>query len=66
MTVEKCDTQKCKFKMLILHFAQICFSAKTGNSDGHLHRNQSLTYNKSPCSCTRIFTIHTSGFKLEE
>ena len=55
-----------RMKMLILYFVQICFSAKTGNSDGHLHKNQSQTYNKSLCSCTCVLTIHTSGFKLDE
>lgn len=60
------DTQKCKFKMQIQYMAQFCFSAEKGNSDSHLHKNQSQAYNKSLRSCTYIFKIHTSGFKLYE
>lgn len=58
MTVKKCETQKCKFKMQILYFAQFCFSAQTGNSDSHLHENQSRTYNKSLCFCICIFVTY--------
>jgi hypothetical protein len=27
----------------VLYFAQICFSAETGNSDGHFHKTQRQT-----------------------